>query len=314
MSALNLALLPPITNGEISQPGGDYYKLFKKLESQNPAWTEAAIREVLINLERISQFNASSRNKESSLEENQLAYLQISRSWITKYVESEVDGEFSKRDMDNAVSKIKTIAQEKETEIKNYYLSKEFNMSNFKGVQLKPDLRLPLYQKVKLAVSEADRIAESPLKNFIKGLGQLAVGILSTVPDRGDAAVAKRNADQNKAIFNGILSIIKGGAYGISKQGGRDFEKGVSKVTNKLRLDTIGVTPYGKGEGPNFYKSAEKSANEEASVSPGTVLQTPESLPTQTMDTFSLAGPGKKEKKKLVKRVSSFKDFLKTER
>jgi hypothetical protein len=57
-----------------------------------------------------------------------------------KYIQSEVDGELSKRDMDNAVTKIKSVIQEKEKEIKNYYLSKDFNMENFEGIQLKPNL------------------------------------------------------------------------------------------------------------------------------------------------------------------------------
>jgi hypothetical protein len=317
MSALSSALLPPMSNGEIIPPGGDYYKLFKKLEGQNTAWLESAIKEVLSDSSRIAQFNNSARTTESALEENQLAYLQISSAWIIKYIESEVDGELSKRDTDNAIAKIKSITQEKEKEIKNYYLSKDFNMKNFKGIQLKPDLRLPLYQKVRLAVSEADRIAESPLKNLLKGLGQIAVGLFSTVPDRGDMALAKKNADQNRAVFNGLYSIIKGGVYGVSKQGGRDFEKGVEKATNKMRLDAVGLTPYEKGEGPKFYKSAEKKTNEDAAASatgsPGVTFQTPATLPSDNMDTFALAGPGKKsKKKKIIKKVSTFSDFLKS--
>lgn len=319
MSALNSALLPPLVNGEISEPGGDYYKLFKALEVKNKSWLDIGLTQVLSDSNRIDQFNSNARTTESSLEENQLAYLQICSNWITKYVESEVDGELSKRDVDNALAKIKSITQTKEKEIKNYYLSKDFNMNNFKGIQIKPDLRLPLYQRVRLAVSEADRIAESPLKNILKGLGQIAVGLFSTIPDRGDAAVAQRNADQNRAIFNGIFSIIKGGTYAVSKQGGRSLEQGVDKATNKLRLDTIGLTPYAKGEGPNFYKSAEKKTNEQDAgadgISPGTSLQTPDSLPGDNMDTFALAGPGraitKKKKKSIVQKVSTFKDFLK---
>lgn len=313
MTALKLALLPPLVNGEISSPGGDYFKLFKALEAKNGAWLDAAIREVLVSQERILQFNNDARAKESSFEENQLTYLYISRNWIEKYVRSEVDGELSKRDVDNAVAKIKTIVQEKEKEIKNYYLSRDFNMKSFKGVQLKPDLKLPLYQRVKLTVSEADKISESPLKNLIKGLGQIAVGLISTIPLNMNQEIAKRNAEQNQAIFNGIFSIIKGGISAVSKQGARDFEKGVTNITNKARLDAVGVTPYKKGEGPAFYKSSDKKANED--VAPGVALQTPASLPADTMDTLSLAGPGKKKKtkskKSIISKVSSFKDFLK---
>ena len=318
MAALRLALLPPLVNGEISQPGGDYFKLMKRVGIHNGAWLDASIKEVLNSPERIAQFNSGPREKESSLEEDQLAYLHISSNWIIKYVQSEVDGELAKRDMDNAVARIKSTTQEKEREIKNYYLSKDFNMKNFKGIQLKPELRLPLYQKVRLAVSESDRIAESPLKNLLKGLGQVAVGLLSTIPVNLDQALAKRNADQNRAIFNGIFSIIKGGVYAVSKQAGRDFEKGVSKITNKARLDAVGLTPYEKGENqPQFYKTAEKKTNEDATggISPGVSMQVPSNLPDATMDTLSLAGPGKKtkksKKKSIIPRIASFKDFMK---
>jgi hypothetical protein len=322
MAALRLSLLPPLVNGEISQPGGDYFKLMIRLDNQNHAWMEASIKETLISPERISQFNNGPRKKESSLEEDQIAYLQISSKWIIKYIQSEVDGELAKRDLENSIATVTRIVKEKETEIKNYYLSKDFNMKNFKGIQLKPDLRLPLYQRVKLAVSEAERIAESPLKNLMKGLGQIAVGLLSTIPINIDQAVAKRNADQNRAVFNGLFSIIKGGVFAISKQGGRDFEEGTKKITNKLRLDAVGLTPYEKGEGPKFYKTADTAkagANPSLAedTSPGTSMQTPSSLPDQTMDTFSLAGPGKKtksSKKPNIQKISNFKDFLKSKK
>lgn len=304
MSALSLGLLPPVIEGEIVEPGGDYFKLMKKLDLNNPAWLDASIKEVLISQERISSFNSGARQTESILEEDQLAYLHISSNWITKYVRSEVNGELSKRDIDNAVSKIKTVVQKKETEIKNYYLSKDFNMRNFNGIQLKPRLRLPLYQKVKLTVSESDRIAESPLKNLMKGFGQIVTGLISTIPLNWDPAVAKSNADQNRAVFNGLFNIIKGGVFVVSKQGGRNFEKGVTKLTNKVGLGAVGLTPYDKQE---------KKANEQ--VEPGVALQTPATLPDANMDTFALAGPGKKKKKSkkksIIPKISSFKAFLK---
>lgn len=306
MSALSLGLLPPVVEGEIIEPGGDYFKLMKKLELNNPAWLDASIKEVLISQERISSFNSVARQTESILEEDQLAYLHISSNWITKYVQSEVNGELAKRDMDNAVAKIKTIVQKKESEIKNYYLSKDFNMRNFNGIQLKPGLRLPLYQKVRLAVSEADRIAESPLRNIMKGLGQIVTGLISNVPLNWDPAVAKSNADQNQAVFNGLFSIMKGGVFAVSKQGGRNFEKGVTKLTTKTGLGAVGLKPYDK-------EKDTKKVDEQ--TEPGVALQTPTTLPDANMDTLSLAGPGKKKKsskkKSIIPKISSFKAFLK---
>ena len=309
MSALSLGLLPPVVEGEIIEPGGDYFKLMKQLDLNKPAWLDASIKEVLISQERISSFNSGARQTESILEEDQLAYLHISSNWITKYIQSEVDGELSKRDMDNAVTKVKNIVQKKETEIKNYYLSKDFNMKNFNGIQLKPNLKLPLYQKVRLAVSEADRIAESPLRNLMKGLGQIVTGLISAVHLDWDPVVAKRNADQNQAVFNGIFSIIKGGVFAVSKQGGRNFEKGVTKFTTKTGLDSVGLTPYNKDKEVDNTKKA----NEQ--MEPGVALQTPATLPDANMDTLSLAGPGKKrkksKKKSIIPKISSFKAFLK---
>lgn len=315
ISALNLALLPPIVNGEVSAPGGDYYKLFKALEKKNAAWMENALSNEFKSLSRAAQFKAGSAQKESALEEDQLAYLSLSKEWILKYVKSSEDGELSDRDRTSAVTKVESIAAEKEKQIKNSYLSKDFNMGNFKGIQLKPDLKLPLYVRVKLAVSEKDRIAESPLKNILKGLGQLMVGLFAGIPDAGDAAVAARNAKQNQAIFNGLASIIKAGVLVTrGKQAGRDFDKGLKKTTAKARLDVVGLTPYGDNEGPKFYKSAEMKESE-GGITPGTAFQTPGTMVDSNMDTFALAGPGRKpkgkKKKSMVQKISSFNDFLK---
>ena len=335
-TALNGALLPPIQNGEVVTPGGDYFRLFKKIETQNKPWLDLSVSEYFNGEQAsIKQFNQGARLKESAAEEDQMAYLGVAEIWIIKYLESEVDGSLNDRDTQSAVRKVKNIALEKQKEIKNYYLSRDFNMSNTRGLQLKPDLTLPLYVKVKLAVSEADRIKESPLHNIIKGLGQLTTGLFAGIPDKSDAAVAKRNADQNKAIFNGILGFFTAGAYAVGKQQGRDFEKKVDKVTNKLGLGMVGLTPYKDGEGPQFFKTADGAgkSNESAEINlkedvvmavspegtggtPGQVFQTPDMLPSD-MDPLSLTGPGKKKrgakKDKIVigTKVANFSDFLK---
>lgn len=335
-SALNGALLPPIQNGEVVTPGGDYYRLFKRIETQNKPWLDLSINEHFNGEQTaIAQFNQGARIKESANEEDQMAYLGAIEIWVIKYLESEVDGSLNDRDTQTAVAKVKNITLEKQKEIKNYYLSRDFNMSNTRGLQLKPDLTLPLYVKVKLAVSEADRIKESPLHNIIKGLGQLTTGLFAGIPDNGNREVAKRNAEQNRAIFNGILSFFTAGAYAVGKQQGRDFEKKVDKVTNKLGLGMVGLTPYKSGEGPQFFKTADGANKSNESVdtnlkedavmavspegtggTPGQVFQTPDMLPSD-MDPLSLAGPGKKKKgakkEKIVigTKVANFADFLK---
>lgn len=333
MAALNSCLLPKIQGGEVIPPGGDYYKLFKTLEKQNPVWMEYSVKQEMPDGAIRSSFNAGPREKESASEEDQLSYLKLCKRWMVQYVESDVDCSLSEKEQTQTVTKIENMTKEKEREIRNYYLSKDINMGNFKGLQLKPDLRLPLYTRVKLAVSEEDRIAESPLRNVLKGLGQIAIGLLSGIQDRGNPEVARRNAAQNKAIFNGILNIVKGGVTAVGgKQAGRDFDKGVDKVTKTLRTDAAGLSKYGKDEGPKFFKSTEGKTGRERTLredmlsiadsgapvinpeAPGQTHQTPGSLPADTTDPLFLAGPGKKEskkKKKFGKKVMNFGDFLK---
>jgi hypothetical protein len=108
-----------------------------------------------------------------------------------------------------------------------------------------------------------------------------------------------------------------------------------NKLTNKLRLDTVGLTPYKDNEGPKFFKTADGNTSNEAIASnitedglmmvnpegtggtPGQVFQTPNMLPSD-MDPLSLAGPGKKKKKStknkimIGTKVANFKDFLKS--
>jgi len=331
LTALRSCLLPRLQGGEVLDPGGDYFKLFKSLEKQNQVWIDFSIKTEMPDEAVRSSFNSGARQKESASESDQLMYLKVCSSWIKQYLESEVDCVLSEKEQTQITTKLENIVKEKEKEIRNYYISKDINMGNFKGIQLKPDLRLPLYTKIKLAVSEADRIAESPLRNVIKGLGQIAVGLLSGIEDRGNPQIAKKNADQNRAIFNGIMGIIRGGVSAVGgKQAGRDFDKGLEKVTQKLRLDAVGLTPYSKEEGPKFFKSAEGKTGRERPLRedmlsiadagaptvnpevPGQIHQVPSTLPAD-VDPLFLAGPGKKEpkKKKIGKKVLSFSDFLK---
>ena len=332
LSALSSCLLPRLQGGEILPPGGDYFRLFKSLEKRNMVWMDFAIKKEMPDDGIRARFNSGARINESGSESDQLDYLKLCKKWIIQYIESEEDCVLNEKDQTQVMTKLENMVKEKEREIRNYYISKDINMGNFKGIQLKPDVRLPLYTRVKLAVSEEDRIAESPLRNILKGLGQLAAGLLSGIVDKGDPIVAKRNADQNRAIFNGIMSIVRGGVTAVGgKQAGRDFDKGVEKVTKKLRTDAIGLKPYEKGEGAQFFKSAEGKTGRERTLredmlsisdagaptinpeTPGQTHQVPGTLPTGT-DPLFLAGPGKKtskKKKTIGKKVLSFGDFLK---
>lgn len=317
LKAIRLASLPAMSNDQVEK-AGDYYLLFKRLMEQNSAWMEDVLNVEIFDNDsvRIKEFQVEAISQESAKEENQLTYLKANELWISKYIDSQVDGDLSEKDTQNLKTSLANTTTEREKDIKNYYLSKEFNLGNFGGVQIKPEIRLPLYTKVKLAVSEEDRKKESSLRNILKGLGQIIGGLFSAIPDTGNEQVARAARERNLAVFRGLNAIVQGTVTVVGgKQAGRDYAKMIDKTFSdkkegKLKEDMLSVA-----DSPGFV-----AVNPE---SPGQIMQTPDSL-AGGMDTFSLLGPGKKvstKKKKsktkqktkgptLSNTVANFADFV----
>ena len=314
IKGIQYAELPVISN-DIAEVPGDLFKMFKALEKQNSAWMNSSLSKyVFTDSARAKEFDTTARQTESVKEEDQLAYLMACRSWSLSYIKGLVDGDLTEKEESNYVTKLGNISTEKEREIKNYYLSRDFNLGNFGGVQLTPEIRLPLYARVKLPVTDEDRKKESPLRNILKGLGQIVTGLFGAIPDKGNEAVAKMARNRNLAIFNGLNAIVKGTVTAVGgKQAGRDYSEKVAKLVPGKAVVKEDMLSLGDAPGVVV-------VNPE---SPGQVMQTPDSLPGNNMDIFSLAGPGKKitstkkSKKKSKKKaakvnhiVSSFSDFM----
>jgi hypothetical protein len=324
LDAMRLALLPELLGDEVKNTG-DYYKLYQVLVQKNSVFMTEVINTKLFDSSQVEERSAfTARKDESGSEDYQLNYLNACREWIKLYIISELDGQLeSQKEIEKFLSQVDQIADEKEKEIRNYYTAKDFNLGQFQGLQIKPEIYLPLCLsrsrseaecKIKLPVSYKDRVAESPLKKFYLAVSSIVGGLFSNIPDTGDAAFAKKAAARNMAVVNGISSIISGTLGIFSKQASRDYEEGLSNIKKKIS-DT--------------FAKPEKGAVREDMVglpaaqptSPGQFLQTPDSVPSG-MDTFALLGPGgtgkkpvkkkKKPMKVLPKRgtVMGFDDFL----
>jgi hypothetical protein len=313
VDAMSLSKLPAISEGKVTS-GGDYYQLFTQLEKQNASSMKDAVNRTFKNsIEAETEFKNRAVREESALEEDQLSYLTACRSWIHGYIVNAKNGGFNQREVTNAITRLDSIYTEKTKEIKNYYLAKDFNLGNFGGLQLKPEIRLPLYTKVKLAVSEEDRVKESPLRNLLSGLGQVMAGIFGAIPDRKDPAVIAAGVAQDRAIFAGISSIVKAVTSVVGgKQAARDYEEKIEKPVSKFA--------YGKdkaGVKEDMLSVADASGhvpiNPEA---PGQMMQTPAVMVPNNMDKMALAGPGKKKKGKKESvvvpgsKVMNFSEFL----
>lgn len=316
---ISIATLPLVSEDQIKEEGG-HFKLFKALEQQNLAWMNLSLQKYVFgsNAAKLNEFESAARKTESASEENQINYLKANRSWALSYIKSDSDGVLTDREEANYVAQLENMAEEKEREIKNYFLTRDFSMGSVKGIQIKPEVRLPLYVSVKLAVSEKDKIKESPLRNLLGGVVSIASGLFSMVPDKIDQAALAQAKARNQAIVGGIDAIIKGtiGLVG-GKQAARDYEQGVETLGKTLDPERLSIDKKGKAgktmedmlsitDSPGF-----TPVNPEA---PGQLMQTPDSM-AGSMDILALAGPLKKEapkKKKKENSIQSFADFVKT--
>ena len=309
INTISMSQLPVMSNKKI-ETSGDYFKLFKALEDKNKSWMDLSLMKYVFKSSqtRFDEFSRSARNVESSEEEYQLIYLDASRSWILSYIKSTTAGILDVRAETNYINSLENTFNAKSKEIKNYYLSRDFNLGNFGGIKIHPEVNLPLYKKVKLMVSEKDRLAESPLKEMLKGVGKLIGGFLSAYSDKGDEVFAQASRQRNIAVASGISSILKGAATLVGgKQAGRNYQEQADKVIpvttekGKLKEDMLSAS-----DSPNFVPMNLNT--------PGQTLQTPGSV-VGDMDVMALSGYNKRtkprKKAKSKNRVKTFSDFLK---
>jgi hypothetical protein len=324
LNSMKLSMLPELM-GDAVKTGGGYYALYKILKQKNKIFMEDVVKNKVFKSDQGAEANIFwNKKEESGAEEDQLSYLNACREWTKQYILSEQDGQIeSQKEIEKLLAEVDSAANEKEKEIRNYYTAKDFNLGQFKGLQIKPEIYLPLCLsrsrseaecKIKLAVSYKDRVDESPLKKFYLAASSIVGGLFANIPDTGDKAFAQAMADRNQAIMNGISSIISGTLGIYSKQASRDYEEGLENVKKRVK-DT-------------FSKPQPKVSEDMVAMptlgptQPGQFLQTPDSVPSG-MDTFALLGPGgtgkkpSKKKKKPMKTIPqkggvlTFDDFLK---
>ncbi len=310
---LGVAELPAFDDNQI-QRQGDYFRLFNTLRTENSAWMDTILLADVFKGEA-NKFNEFKQyiKVESPEEADQLNYLTACELWILKFIESDYLGEFSTRETKQHSSTIQSMALDKSKDIKNSYLSKGFNLGNFNSVQINPEISLPLYKKVTLAVTKEDRRKENPFRNIISGIGGALLGLVSTKLDNFDAGRAKRNNDQNKAVFQGINQVVKGivGMTG-GKDAARKYEKGMKKATDNRILKGVGLTTSDQDS-----KQIKEDMVAPLDGGPGSFHQTGPSMgggfnhPDGTPDPYALIGPSKntatnkKKKKKKKKRNSN---------
>lgn len=326
---LSNAELPAFDDSNI-QRQGDYFRLFNTLREEKADWMDTILLKDVFKRDT-SKFNEFKHHvsNESTEEVEQLNYLAACELWIIKFIESDYLGEFNQRETKSYTSAIQSIVLDKSKDIKNSYLSKGFNLGNFRSVQINPEISLPLYKKVKLAISKEDIRKENPFMNIISGIGSIASGLIGTHNINTAAlANAKQNNQLNKKIFSGISNIVKGmvGAVG-GKEAAKKYEKGVKKLTKNRLARALGTTTIGQNEEPVKEDMISPMDSPSYSGPQQSLHQTGPQMGGGFDDPYALIGPpknnpySKKNKKKKGKskksispksnRVLSFADFIK---
>lgn len=326
---LATAALPVIQNGEIRRPG-DYFRLFTTLSSDKPDWMNTVLLNKVFTgqTEEWNNFKSSAATREGTSEANQLAYLDACVEWTYRFIESDYISTFTNKEMDDYRKSIELIVLEKKAEIKNYYLSKDFNLENFNSVLIKPEVSIPLYKTVDLAITEEDKKKESNLRNMWKGLGSAITGLFGGIEvDTAALAKGKSFAQGDRRFMVGMNQFIKSV---VGMVGGKDAANKYEKaLPDKWKSDKTAKSVKEDMISPMDSPTGQLVPME----GPGSSHQTPGHLPGNNMDLLSLAGPmgglkigngktkskksGKKSKKKGTlnsygtTRVLNFEDFMK---
>jgi len=298
ITRLKSSNIPELRDGLIIKTGGFYNNILN---------IQSSYKDALLNIIQRRAINLGEDNifldKENADVKYQISYLETIRYFLDYMIDSYIS---TKRDRDKLKRLVNSLYVDKAAYIRNKNLSRKINMTDFAGLKIKREIKIPLYKTVNIPITNEDIVANSKFSKFKAALGNLG-GLLGWQKSYVDQGMAKANKMQNRAILQAITNVSKSiaGAVGGDKARNKT-DLAARKVGNALNLELKEdmLAPMDSG-----------GANQ-----PGAIFDTPQSV-AGGMDTFSKLGPGKvkkkskrkKKKKKANKRSSSiisFNDFI----
>jgi len=300
ISRLRDSNIPDYTDGKITRKGGFFENIQQIQSSYEQVLLDLLQRKAIDlgqNLEHLKQENPDVKY--------QIAYLDATRAFLDYMIENYIS---TKRDRDKLKRVVDSMYLEKAAYIKNKNLSRKINMSDFAGLKIKREIKIPLYKTVNIPISDEDIIANSKFskfKNAIRGLAGI-MGPQKSYVDQGKAQAAK---NQNRAILQLINNVSKSVAGAIGGEKAKQKTGlAMKKAGNVLNLELK------ESVSEDMIAPMDSGGSQ-----PGLLFDTPQSVPGG-MDTFAKLGPGgtgrkprKKKKKKSKKKSSaiiSFDDFI----
>jgi hypothetical protein len=298
ISRLRDSNIPDYLDGKITRKGG-FFENIQYIKSEYEQLLMDTITRKAINFGENNQ-QLESENPDVRY---QLAYLEATRAFLDKMIETYIADQKSKKQLSNIVG---NLYLEKAAYIKNKNLSRKINMSDFAGLKIKREVKVPLYRTVSIPITDEDIIANSKFSKFKSALSSLS-GIFGGIA-KVDQAAAQRSKNQNRAILQLIGNVSKSvagmvGGEKAKKSTTRAFKRAGDALNLEMK-ESVSEDMLMSMDGPN---------------QPGLMFDVPQSVPGG-MDTFSKLGPGKKPKsskkkkkkktKKKLNGILSFDDFI----
>ena len=184
-------------------------------------------------------------------------------------------------------------------------------MSDFAGLKIKAEIKVPLYKTVNIPITNEDLVANSKFTKFKNAISSLK-GMTGYQKSYVDSAIASKNKAQNRAILQLVNNMSRSVAGAVGGQAAKDKTTRFFQKTGDL-LDL-------KQEAPKVKESLSEDMLMPTSGpnQPGLIFDTPQSV-AGGMDTFAKLGPGKKKKSKRKKKkkknislnaIMTFDDFI----
>lgn len=302
ISRLRDSNIPDYADGKITRKGGFFENVQQIQSSYENVLLDLVKRKAIDlgeNLDKLAQENPDVKY--------QIAYLDATRAFLDYMIDNYIA---NKRDQLKLRRIVDSLYLEKAAYIKNKNLSRKINMSDFAGLKIKREIKVPLYKTVNIPISDEDIIANSKFSKFKNALKGLA-GIMGPQKSYVDQGMAQAAKNQNRAILQLINNVSKSVAGAV---GGEKTKKAtglaMKKAGNVLNLEVK------ESVSEDMIAPMDSGGSQ-----PGVLFDTPQSVPGG-MDTFAKLGPGgtgkkprrkKGKKKKTVKKSSairSFDDFI----
>ena len=158
ITRLKSSNIPELRDGLIIKTGGFYNNILN---------IQSSYKDALLNIIQRRAINLGEDNifldKENADVKYQISYLETIRYFLDYMIDSYIS---TKRDRDKLKRLVNSLYVDKAAYIRNKNLSRKINMTDFAGLKIKREIKIPLYKTVNIPITNEDIVANSKFSKF----------------------------------------------------------------------------------------------------------------------------------------------------